>query len=337
MLALGFVWCQDVGAPTPFALSLCRRHSLSAKSQTRSSSAEMTALEGHLKRGVTIIWQNILARVCTAVCHDAVLKVILHWTDDVADPQYAVSSDALRRLEGFEDARGRRLKVCYVPVDIEVLYHTAKIRKQAHWHPVTRSGSALVNILRCCPQCEVKLLRTCLKWAVQYAPAAIHAAQVRADDVVCVHVLNIITTTNSARSSLLISTNVFGFFSRQRIFPSGDYMRVPNLAKVHKCPLPGPLYTTKEDVSSLELKPGSRERGHGELPNVHGRGWLWVYLLRVFRCAAPSVAAAFPGVQDRHYHACSGCSRELHLGIIVVLAHTPTVKSINLVAFRYPE
>lgn len=46
-------------------------------------------------------------------CHKllAVLKVVLHWTDDIADPQYAVSSDALRRLEGFQDARGRPLKV----------------------------------------------------------------------------------------------------------------------------------------------------------------------------------------------------------------------------------
>eukprot|EP00903_Cladosiphon_okamuranus_P012776 g11942.t1 len=70
-------------------------------------------------------------------------EVVLHWTDDIADPQYAVSSDALQRLEDFQDARGRQLKV-------------------------------------------------------------------------------------------------------------------------HKCPLPGPLYTTKEDVSSLELKPGSRARSHGE-------------------------------------------------------------------------
>ena len=36
---------------------------------------------------------------------------MLHWTDDVSDPQHAVSSDALRRLESFTDARGRRLKV----------------------------------------------------------------------------------------------------------------------------------------------------------------------------------------------------------------------------------
>eukprot|EP00752_Nemacystus_decipiens_P012834 g11365.t1 len=70
-------------------------------------------------------------------------EVVLHWTDDITDPQHAVSSDALRRLEGFRDARGRRLKV-------------------------------------------------------------------------------------------------------------------------HKCSLPGPLYTTEEDVSSLEIQPGSRKRSHGD-------------------------------------------------------------------------
>lgn len=41
----------------------------------------------------------------------AVVKVVLHWTDDVTDPQHDVSVDALRRLEGFTDARGRQLKV----------------------------------------------------------------------------------------------------------------------------------------------------------------------------------------------------------------------------------
>ena len=50
------------------------------------------------------------ARLVLCVCI-AMLKVVLHWTDDVTDPQHAVSLDALRRLEGFEDAKGRPLKV----------------------------------------------------------------------------------------------------------------------------------------------------------------------------------------------------------------------------------
>lgn len=37
--------------------------------------------------------------------------MILHWTDDVRDPQHAISLDALHRLETTVDARGRKLKV----------------------------------------------------------------------------------------------------------------------------------------------------------------------------------------------------------------------------------
>ncbi|CAM9432832.1 unnamed protein product, partial [Hapterophycus canaliculatus] len=44
-------------------------------------------------------------------------EVVLHWTDDTRDPQYPVSSDALRKLECFRDAKGRQLKVhkCLLP------------------------------------------------------------------------------------------------------------------------------------------------------------------------------------------------------------------------------
>lgn len=48
---------------------------------------------------------------CATVPCIRVLEVVLHWTDDVADPQHAVSSDALRRLAGFTDSRGRKIKV----------------------------------------------------------------------------------------------------------------------------------------------------------------------------------------------------------------------------------
>jgi agmatine deiminase len=37
--------------------------------------------------------------------------VVLTWTDDAADPQHAISRDALRRLETTTDARGRRLEI----------------------------------------------------------------------------------------------------------------------------------------------------------------------------------------------------------------------------------
>jgi len=38
-------------------------------------------------------------------------EVVLTWTDDVADPQHAISLDALRRLETYRDAKGRPLHV----------------------------------------------------------------------------------------------------------------------------------------------------------------------------------------------------------------------------------
>lgn len=38
-------------------------------------------------------------------------EVVLTWTDDASDPQHAISTDALRRLQGFRDARGRPLTV----------------------------------------------------------------------------------------------------------------------------------------------------------------------------------------------------------------------------------
>jgi len=41
--------------------------------------------------------------------------VLLTWTDDDADPQHAISADALARLEAATDARGRALEVVKVP------------------------------------------------------------------------------------------------------------------------------------------------------------------------------------------------------------------------------
>ncbi|MCC6706505.1 MAG: agmatine deiminase [Gammaproteobacteria bacterium] len=41
--------------------------------------------------------------------------VALSWCDDRDDPQHAISADALARLRGFRDARGRRLEVVKIP------------------------------------------------------------------------------------------------------------------------------------------------------------------------------------------------------------------------------
>ena len=42
--------------------------------------------------------------------------VALHWTDDEADPQHAISADALARLEQMTDARGRAIEVHKLPM-----------------------------------------------------------------------------------------------------------------------------------------------------------------------------------------------------------------------------
>ncbi len=42
-------------------------------------------------------------------------EVVLTWTDNKRDPQFARSSDALRRLQQARDARGRKLKVHLLP------------------------------------------------------------------------------------------------------------------------------------------------------------------------------------------------------------------------------
>jgi len=49
-------------------------------------------------------------------CFTAPGVVALHWTDDESDPQHAISADALRRLEGMTDARGRSLEVHKLPM-----------------------------------------------------------------------------------------------------------------------------------------------------------------------------------------------------------------------------
>ena len=75
------------------------------------------ALRRHL--GVaTVIWlgrgvygDETDGHIDNLACFTRPGHVALTWTDDRADPQYAISRDALRRLELARDARGRRLSV----------------------------------------------------------------------------------------------------------------------------------------------------------------------------------------------------------------------------------
>jgi agmatine deiminase len=76
-----------------------------------------TALRRHL--GVrTVIWlgQGVFGdetdgHIDNLACFTSPGHVALTWTDDRADPQYAISRDALRRLRLARDARGRTLEV----------------------------------------------------------------------------------------------------------------------------------------------------------------------------------------------------------------------------------
>ena len=47
-------------------------------------------------------------------------EVVLAWTDDKADPQYALSAAALAALEAAEDAKGRKIKVHKLPLPAPV-------------------------------------------------------------------------------------------------------------------------------------------------------------------------------------------------------------------------
>jgi len=68
-------------------------------------------------------------------------EVVLAWTDDERDPQYAISQDAWERLNDARDARGRRLKVhkLHIPGP---LYMTAKEARGLVTRPGTRPRPA---------------------------------------------------------------------------------------------------------------------------------------------------------------------------------------------------
>lgn len=60
--------------------------------------------------------------------------VLLAWTDDRSDPQYAISQEALQLLEQTTDARGRHLRVVKIPVPAP-LYRT-----QEEWEALVRGN-----------------------------------------------------------------------------------------------------------------------------------------------------------------------------------------------------
>lgn len=83
-------------------------------------------IEGHLRDylGVReIIWlgEGVVndetdGHIDNLACFVRPGVVALHWADDPADPQFAVSSDALHRLKSARDARGRPFEVIKLPM-----------------------------------------------------------------------------------------------------------------------------------------------------------------------------------------------------------------------------
>lgn len=70
----------------------------------------------------TVIWlgqgvvnDETVGHIDNLACFARPGEVCLTWTDNVRDPQWAVSSDALQRLQSARDARGRRLKIHKLP------------------------------------------------------------------------------------------------------------------------------------------------------------------------------------------------------------------------------
>jgi agmatine deiminase len=61
--------------------------------------------------GKGVIEDETSGHVDNLCCFARPGEVVLTWTDNKRDPQYAVSNEALERLLQFKDARGRRLKV----------------------------------------------------------------------------------------------------------------------------------------------------------------------------------------------------------------------------------
>ncbi len=65
--------------------------------------------------GAGVIDDETSGHIDNLACFVRPGEVCLTWSDDARDPQYRVSADALERLSGVRDARGRRLRVHKLP------------------------------------------------------------------------------------------------------------------------------------------------------------------------------------------------------------------------------
>ena len=94
--------------------------------RNRNPTLDRAAIETQLRAylGITtIVWlgkgvfnDETDGHIDNLACFAGPGTVCLTWTDDRRDPQYAISCDALERLEQARDARGRRLRICKLPM-----------------------------------------------------------------------------------------------------------------------------------------------------------------------------------------------------------------------------
>ena len=92
----------------------------------RNAELSRAQIEDHLKAylGVqTVIWlgdgvveDETGGHIDNLACFVKPGVVALHWTDNTRDPQFAVSADALERLNAARDARGRAIRVIRLPM-----------------------------------------------------------------------------------------------------------------------------------------------------------------------------------------------------------------------------
>eukprot|EP01039_Chlorochromonas_danica_P004946 gene4946-5429_t len=93
----------------------------------RNPSLTKQEIENHLKHylgGEKVIWlpqglycdEDTNGHIDNMCCFSKPGEVLLAWTDDVNDPQYARSLEALQLLEGSTDAKGRPIRVIKLPI-----------------------------------------------------------------------------------------------------------------------------------------------------------------------------------------------------------------------------
>ncbi len=92
----------------------------------RNPELSRTEIERHLKDYLnveTVVWlgpglllDETDGHIDNLACFVKPGVIALTWTDDTEDPQYAISKDALERLEKARDARGRNFEVVKLPL-----------------------------------------------------------------------------------------------------------------------------------------------------------------------------------------------------------------------------